>query len=239
MKLVQVIGFVFGLGLGTGQLFAYANCPQGHCSAVSAEMNSFCISSGLAGKPYLVVGPAGGNCLCPCSCVSPDTKIQLGDFSSTVVLGELSLGSDVASPYANKNHNQVGTVLSSDFSEFTTKVLELSFANGAVLLASSDHTFISPDERVLAAEELKPGSLVLDEQGRSTELLKNDEINGYSGKLMNFVINSKSSKAKDHFVVNNGIRSGDWLVQANYASFKNEIDVRLGHLKSFGAVETK
>lgn len=239
MKLVQVLGFVFGLSLGSGQLFAYANCPQGHCSLVSAEMNNFCIGSGLAGKPYLVIGPSGGNCLCPCSCVSPDTKILLNDSSSTVALGDLSLGADLASPYANKSNNLVGTVLASDFSEFTTKVLELSFANGSTLLSSTDHTFVSPDERVLAAAELKPGALVLDENGKTTQLLKNDEINAYSGKLMNFVINSKSNKAKDHFIVNNGIRSGDWLVQANYASFKNEIDVRLGNLKSFGTAEPK
>ncbi|MBP6217855.1 MAG: hypothetical protein KA436_04640 [Oligoflexales bacterium] len=213
--------------------FAYAACPQGHCSAVDAEMNKFCISSGLAGKPYLVIGPSGGNCLCPCSCASPDTRVQLADFESTMTLGELALGVELASPYSEQVSSPVTNLLASDFTSLPVQVRQLVFSNGSELLVSSDHTFVTRDERVVSAQELHPGSFVLDGMGRSVELLSHEKVDGYVGRLMNVVVHASSLNAKDHFIINNDLRSGDWLIQASYPAFQNEIDVRLGLVKSF------
>jgi hypothetical protein len=111
-------------------------------------------------------------------------------------------------------------------------VKQITFANGAELIVSFEHTFVAPDNKVLAAEQLRKGMEVVDQHHEKTTVLTIRTLGDYRGTLMNIIVNEPSQKTRDHFVVTNSILSGDLLVQSHYARFKTEIDARLGRLKT-------
>jgi hypothetical protein len=229
---------IFGavINLFAVQAYATPNCPKGHCANISEKMNRFCIDNGMAGKLFLVFGPDGGECLCPCSCVATDTKISLFDeIAEAIRIDELKMGESLKSPLSKKMDNKVGKLLASDFSERAGKVHYMKFSNSEELVVSADHSFVTPNMKVRAAEELHEGSVILDENMKEVTVLENSIDSNFNGKLMNVIINENSPKAKNHFVVTNSILSGDWLLQSNYASFKNDIDARLGRVETFNA----
>ena len=55
----------------------------------------------------------------------------------------------------------------------------------------------------------------------------------YSKDLYNLIVQSKSSKVRDHIVVTNGVQSGDWLLQATSDRIQNEIDLRMEVVKTY------
>lgn len=225
--------FFFILVAGARLSFATPNCPQDHCSLISAGMNQFCISNGFSGKPYLVFGPRGEECFCPCSCMAMGTLIDLIDSPFYLQVESLEVGRNVKSPYSRHESNKVDKILNSDFHDIVGKVHHIKFSNGAELIVSPEHPFVSPNLRVLAASELEDGTAVLDRNHNNVEVVANVKDTQYRGKLFNIITNETSKKAKNHFIITNSIMSGDWLVQSNYATFKNEINVRMGEIQTF------
>lgn len=214
-------------------LLAFNDCSQGHCASVAEDINNFCKENGMEGKKYLVVGPNNLRCLCQCSCVATGTKISLfNEEVQPLNIEDLVLGEKLKSPFSTSS-NKVGKLLASDFSEGGGKVHYMKFSNGEELVVSSEHSFVVPSMKVRNAEELTVGSVVLDGNMKDVTVLENSVETNFTGKLMNLIINEKSTKAKNHFIVTNSILSGDWLVQSNYASFKSDIDVRMGRIDTF------
>lgn len=229
---------VFGamINLFAMQAHGYNACEKGHCGEVDAEMNEFCKANGLAGKQYLVFNADGSRCLCPCSCVASDTKINLFDESAeTLRIDELKVGQNLKSPFSKRTENKIGKLLATEFSESATKVHYMKFSNSEELVASSNHSFVTPNMKVRSAEELHEGSIILDANMKEVTVLENSVDRNFNGKLMNVIINEDSPKAKNHFIVTNSVLSGDWLLQSNYASFKSDIDARLGRIDTFNA----
>lgn len=229
-SIVLSIAWLFGavhFGWATG------NCPQDHCSKIDSAMNSFCIANGMAGKPYMVFGPNGEKCFCPCSCMAANTLIDIADAPFVSQIQHLKMKQKVVAPFADQGSQSIDHVTTSIFDESAGTVRHMRFSNGAELIVSPEHPFVGPNHKVLAAEELGVGSFVLDGMGRQVAVTKNVQSTAFFGKLMNVVLNENSKRAHDHFLVTNSILSGDWLVQSNYASFKAEIDVRMGRIQTF------
>lgn len=86
----------------SGTALAQKACVQGHCAAVSAKINAFCISQNLAGQDYLVIGPDSSECLCPCSCVAPDTLISTKVAPFVEDFESIQVGDVVDSPFSSK-----------------------------------------------------------------------------------------------------------------------------------------
>lgn len=211
---------------------AFPNCPGNHCSSVDEDMNMFCKDNGLAGKPFLVIGPSG-KCFCPCSCMESNTFVATINSPFSVRIVELTVGESVLSPFSANQQSRTDQILNSDYTDHPGVVRHMKFSNGAELTVSPEHPFVAPGGRVLSAEELVEGQSVLDGSRLKVLVVENREQTGFSGRMMNLITNGDSSEARDHFVVINSILSGDWLIQSNYSTFHAEIDARLGKIKTF------
>jgi hypothetical protein len=207
-------------------LQATPNCPQGHCAKVSAAMNKYCMSIGQAGKMFMVFGPNGEECFCPCSCVTPDTSINLA-FEAKFI-HELEINDNLHTPMSNVNIGRLHKKMRSEI--INGQILSLTFDNGSIIRSSTNHTYITPEEQVITAEQLEIGNTVLDKNLKSVSLIKKEIINEYEGELLNFIINETSSKAEDHVISNNNILSGDWLLQTNNDSIEKGIEIRSGNI---------
>lgn len=215
-------------------LAATPNCSQDHCAKISVRMNKTCMENNMHGKMYVVFGPDGNECECKCSCMLESTLVRQHDGTLTVI-GALQVGNNLASPYSDIFDNFVGQLLHSEYqlSEAPGTVHHVKFSNGAEIVVSPEHTFVAPHEKVLAADELREGQSIMAENGQVVRVVSNTEATDFRGKLMNLIINPNSSAAKHHFLITNSVISGDWLVQSNHASFKADIDIRLGNINLF------
>jgi hypothetical protein len=209
------------------------NCPQGHCSGVSDKINKYCINQGLAGKPFLVIGPNGEECFCPCSCVTGDTEISMSNSSNqTQVITQLTVGSLVASyGEGSLNKVQVDNLLG-DKNPTQHKVVKVTFSDGGSISVSSNHTFIDPSQKVVQASSLKAGDAILNLQKNPVYVLTVQTEN-QQNRMFNLIINSGSQNARDHIIGTNGYLSGDWLLQSNQDAVQTAIDARLGKISTY------
>ena len=217
------------LCLGSTAL-ATENCPGSHCSQISAEMNSFCIENGMAGKPYMVLGPTGGTCFCPCSCVTADTQLTSVDHGLRAI-NESVVGDELYSPLSPDQRGSIDKRLKSDVGN--TPVIRVMFSSGATLTASMNHPLVLSDETVVAIEKLQVGDQVLAESWSPVTVRGIERVESYSGELHNVIVNGMSATAKDHLIATNGILSGDWLLQANNDAVERSIALRTGTINLF------
>lgn len=158
----------------------------------------------MSGKPFMVIRPDGNTCMCPCSCVTPDSEIELL--------------SDVASFAYVKPSQQALTLMSSNESATIDKRLsssvenytlpKLSFSNGAQLRVSENHTFIQENKRTITAAELKAEDRILDKDQQTIEVTDLSLEKGYNSEIINVIVNQANSEAADHVITTNGILSG-------------------------------
>ncbi|MBF0207864.1 MAG: hypothetical protein HQK53_13350 [Oligoflexia bacterium] len=197
-------------------------CPEGHCSKINTEMNTFCISNGMAGKPYLVLGQNGRVCYCPCSCVDANTRILLADMNE-IMAKEIDHNTEFHTPLSINSNAKTDHILKSEVEG--TKTLEIGFSNGEKLLVSDNHTFITDDELTIKANKLQIGSKVL---GVHNDILtvNRKKIISFNGTLFNFLINKESPEIIDHVIVTNGILSGDWQLQVNTDIIETSLSIR-------------
>ncbi len=215
--------FVLSLALlmSANVLFAWPSCPQGHCSLVNAEMNQFCIESGMAGRPYLVVGP-NGNCLCPCSCVIAGTKIATD--KDEIAIEMLDMEDRVLLPLSAEGAGGIEVLMHSDITE--GRAVSITLANDRTLTVSENHTFVDTNYQVIKADELKKGSKILDQFQKPIDVLNADPIANFEGSLYNVTTSMADEEIKDHVIVTEGVLSGDYLTQITNDSVKVGVDVR-------------
>jgi hypothetical protein len=223
-RLLLVLGAAFSCQMA----HAIPDCPAGHCARVSVLMNKFCIENGLAGKKFLVFGPNNTECFCPCSCVTPETNISLSSRMSRI--DQLQDKDPLFTPYTNDKESTLDKKMTSDVND--SRLIAIDFTNGSSLKASPNHTFITPDEAVITAEELMIGDKVLDVNRQRTEVSQKVEIK-YTGDMLNVIVNQNSAKAVDHVIANNNILSGDWLLQSHNDSIEAGIAIRSGEIQIF------
>ena len=86
---------------GSSIAHAQAMCPVSHCSQIDATVTQLCMTYNLPiGTPFVVIGPTGGTCTCPCSCVTGDTMLALADGASTRI-DKLSEGAALHNPHTD------------------------------------------------------------------------------------------------------------------------------------------
>ncbi len=214
MKTVYFIVSILLIGLLNSQRsFATEACAEGHCSKISVKLNSFCIENGMAGKPYLVFGPDGQECECPCSCVVSGTQIELAN-GFEISVEDIQLGDSILNPLTHEKTRQVESVLMSEVS--AAPLIELVLSNGRTLRVSHNHVLFLANGSVTNAVLLKEGDHVKSgrNEAATVTVLRAAVIN-YTGKLWNVILASGSTVAKDHVLVTEQVLSGDWLLQAN------------------------
>jgi hypothetical protein len=113
-----------------------------------------------------------------------------------------------------------------------SEVMKITFDDGATLQVSPNHTFISNEEKVVSARDLREGMLVLN-SGLNSVAVTSNQSTSYSGDLYNLIINENSSLTSDHIIVTNGILSGDWLVQSVNDAIESEISLRMNVIKPY------
>lgn len=207
---------------------ATPDCPAGHCAKVSRKMNDFCVANGLAGKKFLVFGADGNECFCPCSCVIPTTEIRL--FSSMSRIDNLKDQDQLYTPYSQGKVSVLEKKMISDVNN--SNLINICCENGSSITASDNHTFITQEEMIITAEELKVGDQILDHESKPTKVTDKTQIK-YTGELRNIIVNRNSSKAFDHIIANNNLLSGDWLLQSHNDSIEAGIAIRSGEIEIF------
>lgn len=207
---------------------ATPDCSQGHCARISDTLNKYCINIGMAGKPFMVIGP-NGECFCPCSCVVPETEIDLVNSLSRI--DDLDHKETLLTPVSK---NKFGVLDKKMRSEITNgRLISVTFENGSTIKASENHTFITPQETIIAADELQLGQYLLDKHGKQVRLVDKSYIENYTGGLLNVIVNESSSLGENHVISNNGMLSGDWLLQTHNDSVEAGISIRSGNINIY------
>lgn len=202
-------------------------CTEAHCSNVSESLNSVCISMGYGGQPFPAVLPDKSVCSCPCSCVAGDTLVLMSS-AEYYLIRDLREADEVYSPYVGSS--KISKMMRSSVNDI--KVRQVQFSNGSVITASGNHTFVTPAEKIISAEDLKVGQEVRDVNGNNVTVTGN-EITKFTGYLYNTIINRNSKLAADHIVVTNDIQSGDWQLQAANDVLEDEIYLRMNVVESW------
>lgn len=206
-----------------GSSFGGENCKQSHCSEINAILNSFCINAGFAGKQYLVLD-AGVACYCPCSCVTGDTKIQLGDvnFFEELQIADLETGMEVQTPMSTQLPSiSVYKVLRSPMEG---EILEVVLEDDFRLKASKNHVFLNEKDQTVSGKQLKMGDFLQTKLGPKKVVAINTIW--YTGTLHNLIVNENSTTVADHVISTNGIFSGDWLLQVNHDAMNTSLMLR-------------
>ena len=181
------------------------------------------MSMGLAGRPFLVVGPSGGNCFCPCSCVAAHTRVLLEDGREKT-LTTIALGDAVFSPFSSAA-NEVSRKLSTPVQNYPA--YRLAFSDGTNLTVSHNHTFATPDLKILQASKARVGDWVATAEGAPVRIIAVLPQAPYTGAMQNLVVNAASPSAFEHLISTEGILSGDFLLQAYSDTVDAAVDLRM------------
>jgi hypothetical protein len=214
---------------------AQSQCPAGHCSMVNPQINDFCKSNGNAGKQFAVTSADGSWCWCGCSCVDQNTYTftynematsSLEDPADMPVLqlvAGIRRGQPLFTP--TSRYVSVDNFIRSANSD-GEELLVIQFKDERALTVSKNHTFITRDERVIKADELKPGTKVkADLAGRLVTVSKVTSTRE-NRQLYNVIVNASSVYPEDHLWYTNGIWSGDWTLQTANDILNTEIKLR-------------
>lgn len=212
------------MALGLNAMADFPNCAADHCSKIDEEMNRFCIASGLAGKKYLVFGPTGSKCYCPCSCVAANTRVSFSDGAYSKQISRLTLKDPVFTPHTESRNSEVNWMLRSYLNR--DQVWQIRLEGNRRIVVSGNHTFVNADKKIVKAESLKQQDKILDGNGRVVKVLGVKKLQNYHGYLYNLILNNSSPLASDHIYVTNGVQSGDWSLQTTTDSIQEEIDLR-------------
>ncbi|MCB0363072.1 MAG: hypothetical protein KDD35_10135, partial [Bdellovibrionales bacterium] len=171
----------------------------------------------------------GAYCTCPCSCVAG--SVQIGTVNGYIPMETLTTHDILATPMSSKQSSALEAILASDVAD--EKVVGIQFSNGASIVSSPNHTFVSPDERVVEARTLLKGQKVKAASGALIEVVA-DPIEGrYDGRLYNVIVNENSLAPVDHIIDLEGVLSGDWQLQSSNDLVEEEIFLRTSTVRSF------
>lgn len=207
-------------------------CSQGHCSSVGAAATAMCNGNaqllGITEEEYKKRGGAaitaenGRICQCPCSCVVADTNIAT--TTGYIPIKDLTKGTMIATPLSKATLASSSMLLSTTLNDLA--VQKTTFSNGSEIISSPNHTFITPNEMIISAEQLKSGDKVLAADGQILTITTAPEKGTFDGTLYNLSVNENSQDANDHIIDTNGILSGDWLLQSTNDLLEEELFLR-------------
>jgi hypothetical protein len=160
--------------------------------------------------------------------VTPDTKIELSEGNSAIA--KVKVKDRLLTPFSETEHSELDKIMISEAKD--VELISIEFDNGSRLRVSPNHTFISPEQMVVTAEQLTPGQLVLD-KNRQPIAVANKSNFKYTGDLINVIVNKKLPGAKNHIVVTEGMPTGDWLLQSHNDSIQTGIDIRTEEIKLY------
>lgn len=219
---------------------AHPNCSAGHCSSLGNAAVEQCRGNasllGMSDEQYRARGGAavtiemGRTCTCPCSCVVGETSIAT--TSGYKQMADLTKNNQILTPISQ---DFISSLMSqfhvSEVSE--EKVQKTLFSNGSEILSSPNHVFVTPDEMVISASQLKTGDLVLGADGSALTVQDIEKDVVVDGKLFNVSVNAHSNKPVDHVVNIEGVLSGDWLLQSTNDVVAEEVFLRTSLVKLF------
>jgi hypothetical protein len=214
-------------------LAARPPCSAGHCSHIAKRATDQCASNaellGMSPEEYVkkggkaVTDERGRTCTCPCSCVVAETNI--GTISGYKEIAKLIATDFILTPMSETYSSSEATKLHvSDASNET--VQKTQFSNGSKVVSSLNHTFITPKEMVVSAEQLKEGDFILASDGSSVQVDSVEFGTLSSENLFNLSVNLQSNKAMDHVIDTEGVLSGDWLLQSTNDIVQEELFLR-------------
>lgn len=224
---------------GAKQARSVPACPFGHCSAYVSDSECQAIADELKMPLEVFMREHGGKvmtrgydnklCSCPCSCVVAETFI--GVEGGYKFIPQIKRGELVMTPVARQKLSSVDLLHYSKMEELS--VLKTEFSNGQSIISSPNHTFITPDEKVVAADKLERGTKVLGADGTAIEVLEKPVAGFTQDALYNLSVNRKSNNPADHVIDTNGVLSGDWVLQSNNDIIEEAIFLRTTVLKAF------
>ena len=211
--------------------FSLPACGFGHCTQFDVLLKKICFQkygqgSDLGGKT-LETYENGNPCLCPCSCAVPETLISLAGHEE-VLIRTLQKGDTVVTPQALEAWADVYGAIGAKVENATIR--EILFSNDRLIRVSPNHTFVRPQGTLVKADALKVNEAVLDGFGSTVKVVQTRLNRSYRGALFNFIVNPSSENPTNHVITNNGIQSGDWLLQTTQDQLKAELDLRTGNV---------
>lgn len=195
------------------------HCTEGHCSAAAPVVNESCKRNGWGNGVWVpVFDPnTGACCLCACSCAAYDTPVAIGK-GQTKPIQLFELGDPVL---ARENGQWVSkTVKFSNGTSSTSIQPEMCYItyelNGEeqTIVVTLDHTFLTPGNKLIRADQLMAGSELQVAAGGITPILK-FEVNSYEGGIWNIATSDKGvpTSLEGHLIDTQGLISGDYAVQ--------------------------
>lgn len=203
-------------------------CPESHCSLVDPTLNSVCVGAGFAGRGFPVVRVNMPMCYCPCSCVVEGTYFQLSnlEWKQTNYLQQIKSLINPITGLSSENYEPTRSYVEEYW------VSRIDFDDNSSIAVSENHTFVTPDERVVSAKDLQRGDQILSSLGAPVAIgAISREL--YKGFLYNVIINSGSKNSIDHIVSTNGVMSGDLLLQSAKDFVESGIYLRTTPIPTF------
>lgn len=221
-------------------LAAHPACSADHCSKINATAIEQCHGNAeLLGKSPEEYAKMGGKavtseqgvvCTCGCSCVVSDTNINTP--SGYVSIASIHKDQNVMTPLSKEYVS--GTVDKVLVSNSEPQNLQrTAFSNGAVILSSLNHTFITPEEMIISADQLNKQDTVLDAKGNKITVQNISYHAGVVDRLYNLNVNSFSNQPVDHVIDTEGVLSGDWLLQSTHDLVEEEVFLRTSVVQLF------
>lgn len=232
--------FLLVVGIHSNLLAANPACSASHCTQVSAQSSELCNGNaeilGLSIEEYkarggrAVTSENGVSCTCTCSCVVANTSILTSRGYKAI--GQLIKDDRVSTPLSEKtSFSSLVKFHKSDGQGEKSQITKLS--NGSIITSSLNHTFITPEEMVISAEQLKLGSEVLGANGEKlfVENIQTRRLKKES--LYNVSVSLASTSPIDHVINLNGVLSGDWLLQSTNDLVEEEVFLRTSLVKLY------
>ncbi len=232
-RIATILGWICALS-GSVASATYPNCSAGHCSDPRISVTGLELCKGNAellgmtmeeykqkgGKAVAMENGAG--CYCPCSCVVADTLVSTLNGNQRIEF--IQMGDMLLTPMAS---TPIGSVTKLHYSKMEeVSVIKTEFSNGQSIVSSPNHTFVTPNEKVISAQNLRKGTQVLGSNGSIVEVAQNPVSEKVSDALYNLTVNGQSNSPVDHVISTNGIMSGDWLLQSNNDLLNEELFMR-------------
>lgn len=146
-------------------------------------------------------------CRGPVGCFAAGTKIKLENGEEKTI-SSLKRGDLVFNPKTEKSY-PITRLISGP--ELRSPMYEIVLANGKRLTLTAKHP-LDTNIGLVLVRDLKSSHLLLDSSGNTTKINKIRRLHGYKKDVWNIQIGG-SSDLEDHFVLANGIVSGDLYIQ--------------------------
>ena len=196
-------------------------CSAPHCSGVSDSINKICKANGWpVNHLVLVCDPTTGTCCdCTCSCLAYNTPVAV-TATTTAAIQSFELNDPVLA-----RDNGVWVEKEVKFSDGTApdtmqpEMCHITYKEDEelkIIVVTLDHTFLTADNKLIRARQLKKSDSIQAADGSMTEILEYN-IKSYIGGVWNIATShDMPSSLEGHLLNTQGLISGDYAVQLFY-----------------------